>query len=120
RQHYHHRIAQVLEVQFPETTQTQPELLAHHFTEAGLTDQAVQYWYKAGQSAVQRSAHEEAISHLRQGLALLQTLPETPQRLQLPDGHIFYFRGSWGMLGTSAPYSSPKSNPWTKESNMSS
>jgi predicted ATPase len=40
------------------------------------------YWYKAGQSAVQRSAHVEAIAHLRQGLALLETLPETPERRQ--------------------------------------
>src|SRR5262249_36933675 len=82
RQHYHLRIAQVLEAQFPETTQTQPELLAHHYTEAGLTEKAVQYWHKAGQSAVQRSAHVEAISHLRTGLELLQTLPETLERTQ--------------------------------------
>jgi predicted ATPase len=82
RQQYHQRIAQVLEAQFPETAEAQPELRAQHYTEAGLTEKAVGYWHKAGQSAVQRSAHVEAISHLRQGLALLQTLPETPQRLQ--------------------------------------
>jgi class 3 adenylate cyclase/predicted ATPase len=82
RQHYHLRIAQVLEEQFTETAEAEPELLAHHCMEAGLTEQAVTYWYKAGQSASERSAHVEAISHLRQGLALLQTLPETPQRLQ--------------------------------------
>jgi class 3 adenylate cyclase/predicted ATPase len=82
RQHYHQRIAQVLEAQFPETTVNQPELLAHHSTEAGLTEKAVHYWHKAGQNAVQRSAHVEAISHLRTGLALLQMLPETPDRVQ--------------------------------------
>jgi class 3 adenylate cyclase len=82
RQHYHQRIAQVLEEQFVETAETQPELVAHHYTEAGLIAQAVGYWHKAGQSAVQRSAHVEAISHLRTGLALLQTLPETTERLQ--------------------------------------
>src|SRR5262249_22734362 len=82
RQHYHQRIVQVLEAQFPETTEAQPELIAHHYTEAGLNAQAVSYWQKAGQSAVQRSAHVEAIAHLRQGLELLKTLPETPQRLQ--------------------------------------
>ena len=71
RQHYHQRIAQVLEAQFPETAGAQPELLAHHYTEAGLTRQAVDYWYKAGQRAIERSAHLEAITHLRQGLALL-------------------------------------------------
>ena len=71
RQHYHQRIAQVLESQFPETTETQPELVAHHCMEAGLTNQAVTYWYKAAQRTVERSAHVEAIYHLRQGLALL-------------------------------------------------
>jgi predicted ATPase len=89
RQHYHQRIAHVLESQFPETTEGQPELLARHCTEAGLIAQAVGYWHKAGQSAVQRSAHAEALAHLRQGLALLATLPETPQRLQREvDMHI--------------------------------
>src|SRR5262249_49481597 len=81
RQQYHQRIAEVLETTFPETAEAQPELLAQHYTEAGLTEKAVPYWYQAGQSAIQRSAHMEAIAHLRQGLALLATLPETPQRL---------------------------------------
>jgi class 3 adenylate cyclase/predicted ATPase len=82
RQQYHQRIAQILEEQFAETTEAQPELLAHHYTEAGLTGQAVTYWYKAGQSTAKRSAHAEAITHLRQGLVLLQTLPETSKRTQ--------------------------------------
>jgi predicted ATPase len=82
RQHYHQRIAQVLEAQFPETAETQPELLAHHCMEAGLTEQAVHYCHTAAQRAVERSAHVEAISHLRTGLELLQTLPETPERTQ--------------------------------------
>jgi TOMM system kinase/cyclase fusion protein len=82
RQGYHQRIAQVLESQFPETVEAQPELLAHHYTEAGLAEKAVHYWHQAGQSAIERSAHVEAITHLRTGLALLQTLPETPQRTQ--------------------------------------
>jgi predicted ATPase len=82
RQHYHQQIAQVLEAQFPETAEAQPELLAHHCTEAGLIAQAVGYWKKAGQSAVQRSAHVEAISHLTKGLELLTTLPETPEHTQ--------------------------------------
>jgi predicted ATPase len=82
RQHYHQRIAQVLEEQFTETTEAEPELLAYHYTEAGLIEYAVAYWYKAGQRASERSAHVEAIAHLRQGLELLQTLRETPERLQ--------------------------------------
>ena len=89
RQHYHQRIAQVLEEQFTETAEAQPELLAHHATEAGLIEKAVYYWYKAGQNAIERSAHVEAISHLTKGLALLQTLPETPDRVHREvDMHI--------------------------------
>jgi class 3 adenylate cyclase/predicted ATPase len=82
RQQYHQRIAQVLGSQFPETVEAQPELLAHHCTEAGLMEQAVGYWHKAGQRASERSAHLEAIAHLRQGLELLKTLPETSERPQ--------------------------------------
>jgi class 3 adenylate cyclase len=82
RQQYHQRIAQVLEAQFPETAEGQPELLAHHCTEAGLAEKAMGYWHQAGQSAVHRSAHMEAIAHLRQGLKVLEALPETPQRLE--------------------------------------
>jgi predicted ATPase len=79
----------VLEAQFTETAQAQPELVAHHYTEAGITEKAIYYWHHAGQSAVERSAHVEAISHLRQGLALLQTLPETRERVrQEVDMHI--------------------------------
>src|SRR5215468_1092523 len=63
RQQYHQRIAQVLEAQFPETAEAQPELLAHHCMEAGLTEQSVTYWYNAGQRAIERSAHVEALTH---------------------------------------------------------
>jgi class 3 adenylate cyclase len=82
RQQSHQRIAQVLEAQFPETAETQPELLAHHYTEAGLMAQAVGYWQRAGQHALQRSANLEAVHHLTTGRALLATLPETPARAQ--------------------------------------
>jgi TOMM system kinase/cyclase fusion protein len=104
RQQYHQRIAQVLETQFPETTETQPELVAHHFTEASLTEQAVHYWHHAGQRASERSAHVEAIAHLRQGLALLETLPETPQRLQREvDMHIALGASLIATKGFAAP-----------------
>jgi predicted ATPase len=82
RQQYHQRIVQVLVEQFPETAATQPELLAHHSTEAGLLAQAVAYWQQAAQRAIERSAYVEATSHLRQGLALLQTLPESLEHTQ--------------------------------------
>jgi predicted ATPase len=82
RQQYHARIAHVLEAQFPETVATQPELLAHHYTEAGLTAQAIPYWQQAGQRALERSANLEAVAHLTQGLEVLATLPDTPEHAQ--------------------------------------
>src|SRR5262249_30369229 len=81
RQQYHQQIARVVEERFPETTETQPELLAHHYTEAGLVTQTLPYWQKAGQGAAERSAHVEAIGHLSKGLELLTTLPDTPERV---------------------------------------
>ena len=82
RQQYHHQIAQVLEQQFTEVAETQPELLAQHYTEAGLTAQALGYWQQAGQRASEHSAYQEAINHVTTGLSLLQTLPETLARQQ--------------------------------------
>jgi predicted ATPase len=82
RQQYHQHIAQVLVAQFPALAETQPELLAQHYTAAGLADRAIGYWQRAGQYANERSAHVEAHNHLTRGLALLATLPETPARAQ--------------------------------------
>src|SRR5262249_52782777 len=82
RQQYHQRIAQVLEAQFPETCEAQPELLAQHYTEAGFQEQAIGYWQQAGQQAYQRSANLEAVQHLYMGLELLAMFPETPARAQ--------------------------------------
>jgi predicted ATPase len=82
RQHYHQRIAQVLEAQFPETAETQPELLAHHCTEAGLAEQALHYWHTTAQSALQHSAYQETRTHCAKGLEVLETLSETPSRGQ--------------------------------------
>jgi predicted ATPase len=82
RQQYHQRIAQVLTEHFPEIAETQPELLAHHYTEADLTEQAIPYWQQAGQHASERSAHLEAINHFTTGIELLKPLPETPEHTQ--------------------------------------
>jgi predicted ATPase len=82
RQQYHQRIAQALEVQFPETVETQPELVAQHYTTAGCHEQAILCWLRAGQQASDRSANVEAISHLTTGIELLTTLPETPAHTQ--------------------------------------
>jgi len=82
RQQYHQRIAHVLEAHFPESGEAQPELLAHHYTEAGLAEQAIGYWQRAGQQASERSANLEAVSHLTIGIELLKTLPATPEHTQ--------------------------------------
>jgi len=82
RQHYHAQVAQLLEARFPEVVETQPELVAYHYTKASLAEQAIGYWQRAGQRASERSAYQEAISHLTTGLSLLQTLPETLARHQ--------------------------------------
>jgi class 3 adenylate cyclase/tetratricopeptide (TPR) repeat protein len=80
RQQFHRRIGEVLEARFPQTVETRPELLAHHFTEAGQTEKAIVYWLKAGQRSRARSALREAIGHLTKGLALLATLEESRAR----------------------------------------
>ena len=82
QQRYHERIAYVLTKEFPETVDRQPELVAYHYTEADLPDEAIPYWQRAGECAVERSAHVEAISHFTKGLELLKTLPQTPERIQ--------------------------------------
>jgi predicted ATPase len=82
RQRYHQRIAQVLETRFPELCEAQPELLAHHYTETGLSAQAIPYWQRAGQRAIERSAHVEAIGHLTKGLEVLRMLPDSPEHTQ--------------------------------------
>ncbi|MEH2506618.1 putative ATPase/class 3 adenylate cyclase [Bradyrhizobium sp. AZCC 1578] len=80
RQRLHARIAAALEQHFPETVQAQPELLAHHFTAAGLAEPAIDYWLRAGQRAIARSAMAEALAQLRNGLNLLAGVPEADRR----------------------------------------
>jgi predicted ATPase/DNA-binding winged helix-turn-helix (wHTH) protein/class 3 adenylate cyclase len=80
RQQVHFQIAQVLEERFLPTVETQPELLARHYTEAGLIAPAIPCWQRAARQARQRAAFVEAITHLTKGLALLETLPDTPER----------------------------------------
>src|SRR5215216_739738 len=76
RQRMHARIAAAIEQHFPETMQTQPELLAHHYMKAGLAEPAIDYWLRAGQRAIARSAMTEALVQLRNGLDLLAGVPE--------------------------------------------
>ena len=80
RQEYHQTIARTLEERFPHLVEAEPELLAHHYTEAGLNEEAVPYWQDAGERAAQTSANVEAIQHLTKGLALVERLAEGPDR----------------------------------------
>ncbi len=80
RQQYHQRIAQVLASAVSrDHGETQPELLAHHYTEAGLQAQALPYWQQAGQRAIERSAYVEAISTSLQGWRCWRPCPRHPR-----------------------------------------
>src|SRR5262249_23674611 len=80
RQDLHARVGEVLERDFSDLVERQPELLAHHLTGAGNTDRAVAQWLKAGQHAAARFAYLEAIANLDRGLRLLHALPESSAR----------------------------------------
>jgi len=80
RQELHARIGSVLEQSFPDIVEKQPELLAHHYTQAGLTEQAIGYWQRAGERALERSANLEAVQHFSRGLELIKSLPPSPER----------------------------------------
>jgi predicted ATPase len=83
RQLLHKRIAEKLEQRFPELLSEEPEVLAHHYSEAGLNEKATAYWLKAGQRGVARFANAEAVGHATKGLQLVQYLPEGLDRDRL-------------------------------------
>ena len=80
RQELHAKIARVIEQRCPTIKTTEPEVLAHHLTAAGLAEAAIPLWQTAGELALKRVALTEAVSHLSQGLELLDTLPRSSQR----------------------------------------
>jgi class 3 adenylate cyclase/predicted ATPase len=80
RQEFHGRVVAVLEDRFHDILERQPELLAHHLTAAGETERAIEQWLKSGKHAAERSAHFEAIGHFGRGLAVIASLPQTPDR----------------------------------------
>jgi class 3 adenylate cyclase/predicted ATPase len=79
RQQLHGQIARTMEKKFPEIVVGQPEIVAHHFTESGLVQPAIDYWLKAGNLALGRSA-SAAISHLKQGLKSTPSIEDSTQR----------------------------------------
>ena len=80
RRQHHQRVAETLASRFPEVAEIQPELVARHFSEAGLVEPAVGYWLRAARRGVERSANVEAAGHARQGLELLERLPPSSER----------------------------------------
>ncbi|HSA80462.1 MAG TPA: AAA family ATPase, partial [Geminicoccaceae bacterium] len=82
RQQHHQQVAALLEAKFPDVVEAQPELLAHHYSEAGVADRAADYFHKAGARVAQRSANAEAIAHLTKGLEVLGALPDGTERNQ--------------------------------------
>jgi len=82
RQVLHRRIADTLRDRFPTIAEAQPELVAHHFTQAGLSESAIEWWVKAGDRALDRSANTEAIAHLEKAISLAEELADgSAQRL---------------------------------------
>jgi predicted ATPase len=102
RHQLHARIATTLEDRFPEIVAAQPALLAHHRTEAGLTEKAIEQWLAAGRQAWRRSAAAEAVALLNRGLALVPALPDGDRRceteldLQIALGRALITSRSWG------------------------
>jgi class 3 adenylate cyclase/predicted ATPase len=78
RRALHARIAEALESQFTDITESQPALLAHHCTEAGQIEKAAGLWGKAGQRSLERSALAEAVEQLTRALGQFETLPGSP------------------------------------------
>src|SRR5437867_2178036 len=101
RRDLHGAIARALAERFPAIAEEQPEVLAHHYTEAGEAEPAVAAWQRAGGRAFGRRALGEAVSHLRSGLAMLATLPESPAReerefrIQLALGQALMVTKAW-------------------------
>jgi predicted ATPase/class 3 adenylate cyclase len=83
RRELHARVAAAQPRIAPEAVDLHPEVLAHHLTEAGRIEDAVEYWLRAGRRGLQRSANLEATAHLRKGLQLLDSLQTTPERQEL-------------------------------------
>src|SRR5215471_6825692 len=81
RHQLHGQIARALEERFADIVVSQPEIVAHHFTEADLVDPAIEYWLKAGAKAFSLYANEDAVRFFERALTLLKKLPETRDNL---------------------------------------
>jgi class 3 adenylate cyclase/predicted ATPase len=110
RQVLHRRLAEALRDRFPAAAETQPEVVARHFTLAGLTEAAAEWWGKAGDLALRRSAYNEAIAHLEKALGLADSLADGPAqrqlrlRLQITQGNALIWSHGYHMPQTTAAF----------------
>src|SRR5690606_9996844 len=110
RQHYHQQVASLLETRFPETVEAHPELVAHHYTEAGDAEHASAYWRRAGERARAQSANLEAIAYFERAVKILRELPDDEQRaqkelgLQISLGHANIVATGHGAAGAESAY----------------
>ncbi|MFY9969771.1 MAG: adenylate/guanylate cyclase domain-containing protein [Roseiarcus sp.] len=104
RQILHQKIAETLREKFADVVEAEPELLARHFTQAGLTASAIEYWGKAGDLALRRSAFKEAIAHLGKAIEMTEALTasaeKTSGRLRL---HVSFGNAMIAAHGHGAP-----------------
>jgi class 3 adenylate cyclase/predicted ATPase len=110
RQECHRRVAQLLEEQFPETVESHPDLVAHHYTEGAEPERAIEYWRRAGERARELSANLEAIAYFSRGIDVLEHLPDDENRsqlelaLQLSLGHANIVAKGHGSVGAETAY----------------
>ena len=102
RETYHKKVGSLLEEKFFETAKTNPEIVAYHYTQARSYEKALHYWYEAGKQSASRSAHNEAVGHLKQGLNLLPNIEDQTLRnksellLQTAMGNSLRVTEGWG------------------------
>jgi predicted ATPase/class 3 adenylate cyclase len=110
RETYHQKVAWLLEERFSETARMHPEVVAHHFTQARNYEKAIHYWYEAGKQSASRSAHNEAVGHLKQGLSLLANIEDETLRnksellLQTAMGNSLRVTEGWGTESVNHAY----------------
>jgi class 3 adenylate cyclase/predicted ATPase/energy-coupling factor transporter ATP-binding protein EcfA2 len=110
RVHLHAATANALEQEFPEVVQTQPEIVAYHYTEAKSYEKALHYWYAAGNRSAARSAHNEAIGHLTQGLTQIPNIDDPMLRnksellLQISLGNSLRATKGWSIDSVKQAY----------------
>ena len=80
RRELHRKIADILADRFPEVAESEPELLAHHYSEAGVPDRALEYWRVAAARGASGLAYVEALGHIAKAGTLIEGLPPGRER----------------------------------------